>query len=155
MNEDSSKRIKNSKGDTTSERFAAKTSATERDRARERTQEVCLSSATSRILWLFHVRGSRHRAPRRLPSGVSVREQDVRECTQLVIPLLLQPRQGRAFNTGLLVHTHTRTQGHTSAARLYYNVARAESSQQEKGKRRESHAGDNERPTSAYGRLYL
>lgn len=30
MNEDSSKRIKNSKGDTTSERFAAKTSATER-----------------------------------------------------------------------------------------------------------------------------
>lgn len=61
--------------------------------------------------------------------------------------------QGRTFNTDLLAHTHT--QGHTSEACLYYNAARAESSQQEKGKRRQSHAGDNQRPKCIKGRLYL
>lgn len=48
-------------------------------------------------------------------------------------------------------HTHT----HTTEACLYNNAAREESSQQEKGKRRQSHAGDNQQPKCIKGRLYL
>lgn len=52
----------------------------------------------------------------------------------------MQPRQGRAFNTDLLV----RTQGHTSVT-----TARPEQNppNRKKEKRRCSHAGDNEEPT--------